>query len=251
MMESVGIEKIQETRRLLVSNFPMGWYSIIPPLVILIMALMKISIVYCMGAGLISSMVIIFVLLNPSLIDMVRLLVLGYQPLDPQIAHLISGGGLLSMKNVIIIIGVSTALNGLMEDLSMLEAIKLWYLKGIKHIGGLIYKTALLSFVMAAITCNQSLAIIIPGRFMKDEFQKRNIPSKTLARTIADTGSVMVPLIPWNVNAVAAVLILGVSTITYMPFAILCYILPAITLIYGYLGFNKRVDKNLVLESNN
>ncbi|KAB3528803.1 Na+/H+ antiporter NhaC family protein [Alkaliphilus serpentinus] len=249
MVEGLGLEKIEETMRIINGSFSMGWYSFLPPLVILFMSLLKVSIVYCMATGLIASLGIIAFVYNPSFIEVAKSLFSGYYPLDPQLAQLISGGGLLSMKNVIIIIGVSTALNGLIEELSMMEAIKRWYLKGIHKVGGLIYKTSLLSFIIATITCNQSLSIIIPGRFMKDEFKKRRISGKTLARTIADTGTVLVPLIPWNVNAVAIVSLLGVSTIKYLPVAIICYVLPMITLAYGYWGLYKEDDQGLTEDS--
>jgi len=96
---------------------------------------------------------------------------------------------------------------------------------------------------MVVATCNQSLAIIVPSRFLKEEYNKRGIPTKKLGRTIADSGVVTVSLVPWNVNAIAITSILGVSTLKYFPYALLCFLLPIATILWGYWESRKENEK--------
>ncbi|SCY82765.1 Na+/H+ antiporter NhaC family protein [Alkaliphilus peptidifermentans] len=247
-LHEAGLYRIQETQQLLTSSFQIGWFSFIPPILIIILAITKVPIVYCMLAGLLSSIVLVFVQQEVSAVFIIKVLVFGYSPDNLELSAILKGGGLLSMRNVILVIASSTALNGLLESLKILDGIMEKYLKGIKRAGGLIFRTVFLSFMMAVMTCNQSLAIIIPGRFMKKEFEKRGISANTLARSIADTGAVVVPLIPWNVNAIATTLILGVGTLNYLPYAFLCYLIPLTTVIYGYLGFIQLENKKKINE---
>ncbi|WP_026477529.1 Na+/H+ antiporter NhaC family protein [Alkaliphilus transvaalensis] len=228
-------QRVEEIKHLMNSYFTIQWYSLIPPLAIILLALFKVPILYCLMTGLMSSMVLVLYSQNVGIVELMEVMVKGYIATNIQVAELLSGGGLVSMKNVLIIITASTALNGLMESMGMLEPLMKNFLKGIKNSGHLIYKTATLSIMISAATCNQSLAIIIPSRFLREEYIKREIATEKLGRTIGDSGVVSVGLIPWNVNAIAITSILGVPTLQYLPYAFLCVLLPIVTVIYGFI----------------
>ena len=61
------------------------------------------------------------------------------------------------------------------------------------------------------------------------------IDNSILARTIADTGIVISPLIPWNVNSLFILSTTGILTTEYAPYAVLCYLSPLITFILGFI----------------
>lgn len=44
-------------------------------------------------------------------------------------------------------------------------------------------------------------------------------------------------MIPWNATAVFTAGALGVSTATYLPWAVFCYVTPLISLLYALTGF--------------
>lgn len=239
---------IGQIKELLNTFFIINWYSLIPPLMILLLALLKLPIVYCMLTGLITSLLMIIGIQGFQPQSLLKVMLLGFHPENSQIASLISGGGLLSMKNVILIIAISTAINGLMDSMGMLKPLMEGYIKGIKNTGQLYFKTASLSILTAILTCNQSLAIIVPGGFLKEEFNNRGISPNKLGRTITDSGVVSVSLIPWNVNAAAITLLFGVATTAYLPYALLCYLFPVVTVLYGYLEGKGKEEKKEVEE---
>ena len=55
--------------------------------------------------------------------------------------------------------------------------------------------------------------------------------------------------VPWNTCGVFIATTLGVSAGTYAPFAILNYIVPVISIIYGYTGFKIVKDKTAKVEN--
>lgn len=224
--------------------YQISWYQLIPPIIIFTLILFKVPIVYCISSGLISALILTLATQGRTLVDVLQILLNGFHPNNQELASLISGGGLYSMKRVIMIITVSTALNGMLEGMGLLKPFIDSFLKGIKKGNQLITRTVFLSFIVAVLTCNQSLAIIMPGKFLKREYEEWGIDKTSLARAIADSGVVTVPLIPWNVNAVAIASIMGVDTIKYIPFALLCYLLPIATIIIGYLE-NREKEKHL------
>lgn len=226
---------IRQTMAALAAEHTVHWMMLIPPLLLMLLALIRVPIIYCIISGIISS-IFLMIPLNTDfhgIIHLVRTLIFGYFP-DGTDPVLLSGGGWVSMWTVLSIILLSTALNGILEHTGMIKPLIEEFEGRIKSGRDLIFKTSLLCILINTVTCNQSLSIIIPGRFLKSTYQKHHLRKEDLVRTIADSSVVTVPLIPWNVNAVAIVSILGVSTVSYLPFSFLSLGLPVITVLYGY-----------------
>jgi NhaC family Na+:H+ antiporter len=228
---------LQET---LIHHFPVDIILLIPPLTIMLMAIFRFPMVKSLGMGLLTTLVCILFQNQFTFSQIITAGLFGFYPTDPTISSILSGGGLLSMKNVILIIAASTALNGILDGTHMIEPLIHQFVTKIKGVGSLILHTAFLSFMIAVVTCNQTLAVIIPGKFLQKIYEKNQISRNTLARTIADSGIVLVPLIPWNVNGVMITAMFGISVLQFGPYALLAYLLPAFTIIYGYLGILKK-----------
>jgi Na+:H+ antiporter, NhaC family len=73
--------------------------------------------------------------------------------------------------------------------------------------------------------------------------------AKNLSRTTEDSGTVVVPLIPWSMAGVYMAGALGVPVTAYAPWAFMCYLGCIFALIYGFTGFAiapiKRDDETL------
>nr|WP_279221831.1 Na+/H+ antiporter NhaC family protein [Clostridium sp. JN-1] len=78
--------------------------------------------------------------------------------------------------------------------------------------------------------------MIIPCNFLKDKYKEVKVKNNVLVRTISDTGIAVAPLIPWNANSLFIVAVTGISVSVYIPYAILCYILPLITVLTAFLS---------------
>ncbi len=236
-----NIKYLQET---LLMNFSISYLSLLPPLIILISSVaFRLSIIKSITLGLISS-TLIYLFANGGLISsLFNIAIYGYTPVNPEIAEFVSGGGLISMINVVLVIILSTALNGILDGTGMIEPLINKFSKGIVSFKDLIFKTSILSMIITLITCNQTLSSIIPGQYLRGIYDKQGVSKNILARTISDTGIIIVPLIPWNVNAILVSAIMGISALKYVPFAFLCYLLPIITFIYPYIKNNKAIKE--------
>src|SRR5699024_7765409 len=106
----------------------------------------------------------------------------------------------------------------------------------VKKVGDLILATVLSGIIMAIVTGSSYLSIIIPAEMYRKTYQKFDLKMKNLSRTTEDAGTVVVPIIPWSSAGVFMATTLGVSTIEYMPWAILCYSGFIFAIIYGYTG---------------
>jgi len=80
------------------------------------------------------------------------------------------------------------------------------------------------------------MSIIVPGRMFADTYKEKGLAPENLSRTLEDSGTVTSVLIPWNSCGAAQSAVLGVATLTYLPFCFFNLISPLMTITYGYFG---------------
>ena len=68
----------------------------------------------------------------------------------------------------------------------------------------------------------------------RSEYQRRRLDPKNLSRTLEDSGTITSVLIPWNTCGAFMAQTLGVSTLTYAPFAFFNLINPLVAAFYGF-----------------
>lgn len=153
-----------------------------------------------------------------------------------EVTRLVNQGGMQSMTSVILIAFSAFAFAGIITKSGSLEVIMSHLLKIVKRTGDLILSTVVSCITMALVTGNSYLSIIVPGELFKDTYKLKKLHAKNLSRTLEDSGTVVVPLIPWSSAGVYMTGVLGVSTFSYAPWAILCYSGFIIAIILGYTG---------------
>lgn len=106
----------------------------------------------------------------------------------------------------------------------------------------LILKTGFISGVLTTITCDQNTGIVIPSKLLREKYDEINVSRGILARTISDTGTIIEPIMPWNVNTLIITMVTGVSCLKYTPFSVLCFIFPIVTIISAFINY-KGIDR--------
>ncbi|MEC5423347.1 Na+/H+ antiporter NhaC [Virgibacillus sp. C22-A2] len=161
-----------------------------------------------------------------------------------EVTRLVNQGGMQSMTSVILIAFSAFAFAGIITRAGALEVIMEALLKVVKRTGDLILSTVASCITMALVTGNSYLSIIVPGELFKDTYKKKKLHAKNLSRTLEDSGTVIVPLIPWSSAGVYMAGVLGVSTLSYAPWAILCYAGFIFAIILGYTGIGiKKIEE--------
>ena len=85
------------------------------------------------------------------------------------------------------------------------------------------------------ICCDQYLSIILPGRMYKEAFEDRRLKPKNLSRCLEDSGTITSNFFPWNTCGATMRSFLGVNS-AYIPFAVLNYVNPLVSMFYGVTG---------------
>ncbi len=214
------------------------------PVLILIISVLGVKIIPTITMGLLSGIIISLTLQNMEFIDILKVLFLGYRgaTTSPELNEILVSGGIASMIEVLLIVMGVIALNSLLEGTGIIQPIINNVIYKVKSREELILRTGIISSLLTIVTCDQTTGIILPGRLLRDKYNELGIKHTILARTISDTGTIIAPLMAWNVNSLFISIISGVSATAYGPYAFFCYISPIITLGIAYLyKFKSRV----------
>lgn len=157
------------------------------------------------------------------------------------ITTLINRGGAVSMTTTTVLVFCSMGFAGIMSTSGMLDVVLEAILKRVKTTFGVIMSTITSCFTVAFVTGNSYLSILIPGELFRKIYLERNLHPKNLSRTLEDSGTVIVPLIPWSAAGAYMAATLGVETLEYLPWAVLNYmgIVFAIILALTGIGIKK------------
>lgn len=80
----------------------------------------------------------------------------------------------------------------------------------------------------------------------KDIYQKKGYESRLLSRTTEDSVTVTSVLIPWNTCGMTQATILGVATLTYLPYCFFNLISPLMSITVAAIGYKiKRINEKL------
>jgi NhaC family Na+:H+ antiporter len=102
--------------------------------------------------------------------------------------------------------------------------------------GRLVLSTSLTGILTGLGTGNSYLSQIVPGTMYGNLFDEMNVSRRVLSRTLEDSGTVIVPLIPWSAAGIYMSTVLGVQVLEYLPWAFLCYLGFVNAWIYGFTG---------------
>jgi Na+:H+ antiporter, NhaC family len=160
----------------------------------------------------------------------------GIEPVD----QLFSRGGMSSMLTTIWLVLGALAFASVMEHAGFLNRLFEPIMRVAKSTGTLIGTVGATAIGLNVIACDQYVAVVMPARSFRLEFQRRQIAPQVLSRTVDDTGTVTSPLVPWNTCGAYMTGTLGVSTFDYFPYAFFNLFNPIISMVYGFTGFQVK-----------
>ncbi len=242
-LDTQGIEEIFTT---IDSTFFIHPVLLIPPCLVIVMVIKKIPPLPALIGGTFIGIIFALIFQSTSIVSVLNVAFSGYVSETGHIFvdNLLSRGGLMSMMETVALILCALTFGGIMETTGMLEAIAGAVLKKVKRTGSLITTTILSCIGMNIIACDQYMAIVIPGRMYKKEFDKRNLEPKNLSRCLEDSGTLTSSLIPWNSGGAFMYATLGINPLLYLPYAFLNLLTPLISIFYGYTGITITKKKD-------
>ncbi|MDR3241625.1 MAG: Na+/H+ antiporter NhaC [Lactobacillaceae bacterium] len=156
--------------------------------------------------------------------------------LTTSLANLLERGGMTSMLSIVLICFCAYGFAGALDVSNSLNVVLNKLLHVIKTGGQLIVTAIFSTNLIVMVTSNGALSELLPGEMFRDSFVKYGLEPKNLSRTVEDAGTMIEPLIPWTAAGVYMAGTLGVPTLGYLPWAILCYTGMIFALLYAVTG---------------
>ena len=220
-------------------NYNLNIIVIIPAILIIILSILKINVKKTMLVSIVISFIIAMFIQRDSIVALINYCIFGYHHPNERLNLMMKGGGILSMVNVSLIVGISSSYSGIFKETKLLVSLK-------EHLKVFAKKTSnyfvifLSSIISGAIACNQSLGIILTNELSEELVDKRE-----RAIIFENTVVLLVGLIPWNIAMDVPLKTLDVGVMSGL-FAFYLYFLPLWNLFAGIIKEKKYKIKNLI-----
>ncbi len=253
-LNSDAIAQVQNT---IVNNFNINLLLLIVPLAVVTMVALQVPalpaliggvLLGCLGAlifqqNLLSSMMEGGFSLGKAYGVLVTVAASGFsiETGNEVIDSLFSRGGMGSMLNTVWLILCAMVFGGILEACGMLRKLANVILARAAGAGTLIGATVATCLFMNATASDQYIAIVVPARMFRSAYLRQGLHPKNLSRAVEDSGTVTSVLIPWNSGGAFHSGVLGVPTLSYLPFCFFNLLSPIVSVFLGFM--NLTIDR--------
>ena len=151
---------------------------------------------------------------------------------------LVSTRGMGGMMDTIWLILSAMIFGGAMTSCGMLKSfLEAIFRHFMKTRLGLVASTVFNGIAMNLMTGDQYISIILSSNMFKDEYTRQGYESRLLSRSTEDSATVVSVLIPWNTCGMTQATVLGVATLTYLPYTFFCLLSPIMSIIHAAFGW--------------
>lgn len=276
----IDASKINLIQHTMGSEFTISPFCLIPPLLILVLAAMKMPAIPGVVIGMLGG-VVISLFNGIDIGNILNVLWEGYTPgliskmssaenmdalvnifqgtalegstyslemfkeVGALLEQLFARGGVNGMMGTIALILMALSLGGTLEACGYLQVMLDKLLAAVKSAFGLVASVIVSCVFSNAFLADQYLSLVIPGRMFKGafedtEFNGKKLDKVMLSRSLEDSGTLTSVLIPWNTCGAYNAGVLGVSTFAYAPYAFLNYLVPIIALVMTKFGIGVK-----------
>lgn len=159
------------------------------------------------------------------------------------INDLVATSGMGGMMNTIWLIICAMCFGGVMYGSGMLDAISRAFLRIARRTVSVVTSTVNSGIFFNLCTGDQYISIILTSKLFNKLYDERGLERRLLSRSVEDSATVTSVLIPWNSCGMTQSTVLGVATITYLPYCVFNIVSPMMSILVaaiGYKIFNRK-----------
>ena len=151
--------------------------------------------------------------------------------------NLVATRGMSGMMDTIWLIICAMCFGGVMYGSGMLSALSQIFLSLARRTVSVVGSTVCSGLFFNLATGDQYISIILTGRLFHQLYDERKLEGRLLSRSVEDSATVTSVLIPWNSCGMTQSTVLGVATLTYMPYCIFNIVSPLMSIIVAAIGY--------------
>ena len=151
--------------------------------------------------------------------------------------ELVSTGGMAGMLNTIWLILCAMCFGASMVASRMIESLTQVIVRFVRNRVSLVSSTVGTGIFLNITTGDQFISIVLNADIYKQVYREQGYESRLLSRTCEDSATVTSVLIPWNTCGMTQSTVLGVPTLTYLPYCFFNLISPLMSIIIAMTGW--------------
>ena len=190
----VGSSEFLDIRALFSGEFKISIVTLIPAVLILILAVARVNVKISMLTSIAASLLICIFYQKLPLHEIMKIALFGFEATDISLSKMIDGGGIISMLRVSAIVCISSSYSGIFKSTGLLSPIEGLIGKASKKLSS--YTVILItSLIASAVACNQTLSIMLTKQLCNNLEKDK----ERFALNLEDSAVVIAPLIPWSI----------------------------------------------------
>lgn len=217
-----------------------------PIVIVILLAILRKPILPVLITGVSVGAILAILVQGFTLPEILKVLYNGYtvetgmQSLD----KLLSGGGLLSMMDLILIIFCAFIFAGIIESMGMLEILLKKLSTLTKRRGSLVLISVLTVILGVYLSSSVYVSLIVNGRMWGNAYEKHDMDLRILGRTLSEAGSYTGAIVPWSGGAIIMLSTFGVHWYEYAGYLINHWVSLGCVILFAYLGIFISSPKN-------
>ena len=160
-----------------------------------------------------------------------------------ELDKLVSTRGMSGMMPTIWLIISAQIFAGALTATGQLEDIMHYFQKLVKGTTSLVASSVGSALFLNITTADQFLSIILTSSMFKNMYAKMEYEPRLLSRSCEDGGTVTSVLVPWNTCGLTQSTVLGVATLTYLPYCFFNLLSPIVSVSVAALGWKIKRKK--------
>ena len=154
--------------------------------------------------------------------------------------ELVHTGGMSGMMPTIWLIICAQTFGGALTATGQLRDLMGLILRFAKGTASLVASTVGTAIFCNIATADQYLSIMLSSSMFKDTYRQKGYEARLLSRSCEDGATVTSVLIPWNTCGLTQSTVLGVATLTYLPYCFFNYLSPLMSIFIASIGWKIR-----------
>lgn len=205
--------------------FKINYLTLIPAAIILLLSLFKVNVKKSMLISIILAVVLSVTLQHNSILSILKYSIFGFKMNNgSNLSKVMTGGGMISMAKVALMVYISSAFAGIFENTDILKPLENVTSKAKSK--KTVYLTTVFSSIIASVFgCTQVIAIILTEILVKKVYDANALDKYKLASDIENTAVVIAPLVPWNIAVLVPLTSIS-APFTSILFCVYLYLLP-------------------------
>lgn len=156
---------------------------------------------------------------------------------NPMLTSLVATRGMAGMMGTIWLIICAMCFGGAMEAGGMVRGITQMFVRMIRGRVSLVASTVCSGLMLNLAVADQYICVLLTGNMFKKIYDRQQYERRLLSRTTEDSVTVTSVLVPWNTCGMTQSTVLGVPTLTYLPYCFFNLISPLMSICVAALGY--------------